>query len=199
MSRTFLMLAAIVLSGCNRVAKDSPVADGVRPQFGSLGLDPKLIQRAKPGDLASKAREQIFAILEKDEENWDALALSLPQPWRAIHTVGLLEAEVNNGGFHQFFWNTEGKFNDATLKDLKYIGANQFHELFASALAVYAGHDYGKEKKDSGTNWKKRFTKGYDEKRFDDLDDRFYKLKLDGDEMLGQFIKKHPELYNLKR
>lgn len=160
-----------------------------------LKLDRQVIETKEPGQLAASAHDQIFTAVE-GKRDYKALILALPQHWRAVYTTSLLEGEVNNGGFHQFFWNSEGKFNEAVLADLDYIGATAYHDLFRRAVAIYAGHNYDEEKKRAGTSWE-GFTEAYKQKRFEELDEEFYKVKLDMDVLIGNFIKQHPELYSV--
>src|SRR6185436_580594 len=47
-----------------------------------------------------------------------------------------LEAEVNNGGFHQFFFNSSGELVPQTLDALKTIGAPKTRQLLERAVAI---------------------------------------------------------------
>jgi hypothetical protein len=58
---------------------------------------------------------------------------------RAVFYVGLLEAEVMNGGFGQYLANTDGVHLDATLRCLAEIGAPRTAALLAEAVRVGAG------------------------------------------------------------
>lgn len=62
---------------------------------------------------------------------------------RDIYTVGLLEGEVNNGGFSQYFWNTEGQFAVHTLEVLKRIGAKETSSLLRRAMKLYGAPPAG--------------------------------------------------------
>lgn len=66
-----------------------------------------------------------------------------PQAVRDIYTVGLLEGEVNNGGFSQYFWNTEGQFAAHTLEVLKRIGAKETSSLLRRAMKLYGAPPSG--------------------------------------------------------
>ena len=56
---------------------------------------------------------------------------------RDIYLVGLLEGDVNNGGFSQYFWNTEGQHAAATVDVLKRIGAKATASLLRRAMKLY--------------------------------------------------------------
>ena len=47
-----------------------------------------------------------------------------------------LEAEVNNGGFHQFFLNSSGELVPETLHALSVIGASSTRQLLEQAIAI---------------------------------------------------------------
>lgn len=62
---------------------------------------------------------------------------------RDIFAVGLLEGEVNNGGFSQYFWNTEGQHAAATVDVLKRIGAKEVASLLRRAMKLYGAPPSG--------------------------------------------------------
>ena len=61
---------------------------------------------------------------------------ALNEKEQAIYTIWWLEAEVNNGGFHQYFWNSAGDHSDIALKSLKAIGATKTAALLEKAIDV---------------------------------------------------------------
>jgi penicillin V acylase-like amidase (Ntn superfamily) len=50
-----------------------------------------------------------------------------------------LEAEVNNGGFHQFFYNSAGDNTEDTIQALEIIGAATMAEITRRAAAMFPG------------------------------------------------------------
>ena len=48
---------------------------------------------------------------------------------RIFYMIMLLEAEVNNGGFAQFFCNSSGKYSDEIINSLSNIGADKTAEI----------------------------------------------------------------------
>jgi len=55
---------------------------------------------------------------------------------RVFFSIFQLEAEVNNGGFSQFFFNSSGSFSNEIVGALREIGANQAAEICQKALAA---------------------------------------------------------------
>ncbi len=71
---------------------------------------------------SSKAR---FWRLEYD-------ALSVAE--RTFRAIWELEAEVNNGGFHQYFWNSSGSLVPDVVNALNAIGAGQMASIVERAI-----------------------------------------------------------------
>lgn len=55
---------------------------------------------------------------------------------KAIYAIGWLEAEINNGGFHQYFWNSAGDHASLALESLRAIGASETALLLQQAIEV---------------------------------------------------------------
>ena len=53
---------------------------------------------------------------------------------QAAYSISLLNWQVNNGGFHQYFFNSYGIFCYATIAHLKRIGGLDFAELLRRAI-----------------------------------------------------------------
>jgi hypothetical protein len=53
--------------------------------------------------------------------------------------VGELEAEVNNGGFDQFFFNSAGDEAAETIEALEVIGAHRTAAILRRACATFPG------------------------------------------------------------
>lgn len=65
----------------------------------------------------------------------DVLA-TLPSPIRMGYTLVVLDSEVNNGGFYQFFTNSSGQVAHETLEDLRLIGAEEHAVLVETAIRL---------------------------------------------------------------
>jgi Domain of unknown function (DUF4375) len=60
----------------------------------------------------------------------------LPRNAQVALCIHALEAEVNNGGFHQFFSNSSGEYVRETLAALSAVDAPKTRELLEHAIAV---------------------------------------------------------------
>ncbi|QQS42110.1 MAG: DMP19 family protein [Acidobacteriota bacterium] len=76
--------------------------------------------------------ETVFSGTDEDE-NIDALS---PEA-RAIYLVNLFNAEVLNGGLHQFFSNSSGNHSHETLQALLKVGATHSVRLFSKAAGAF--------------------------------------------------------------
>lgn len=115
---------------------------------------------------------EIFDFLS-DKENLDE---KLSELQLEIMATYILEYEVNNGGFDQFFLNNEDKYIDAAINGLKKIEAVKFISLAEKAKEIYL------------SNINKPITTRNHE--FDVLDDDFYDLPSYRTQRIT-FIKKH--------
>jgi hypothetical protein len=61
---------------------------------------------------------------EREQEVVSALNVGL----RALHITWWVEAEVNNGGFNQYYWNSAGQFANEAPDAFAYFGAEQYAE-----------------------------------------------------------------------
>jgi hypothetical protein len=76
-------------------------------------------------------------------EDFDYLFISekaeficLPRPTRVAYCLHRLEAEVNNGGLHQFFTNPTGEYVRETIEALTDIGASKTCNLLKRAVQI---------------------------------------------------------------
>jgi hypothetical protein len=100
-------------------------------------------------------------LMETLEGEFLLRAWQLPKPLRAVFTTVNLDSEVRNGGFHQFFWNSEGMINEITEADLQFVGATAFLEIFKRATTCFIEFDVIGVKRRSKNTWEE-FTAGYD-------------------------------------
>ncbi len=87
-----------------------------------------------------------------------------------------LEAEVNNGGFHQFFFNSAGDRTADTIRALKVIGAVRTAEIVGEAAAMFPGGMPSADRY-KRQNQLEQVSPNGDE--FDSLDERFYRYEED--------------------
>jgi hypothetical protein len=62
---------------------------------------------------------------------------SLAPAVRAIYTTWLVDAEVNAGGFHQYFFNSSGQYAGDALAGYELLGAEEYAAIMRSAIATF--------------------------------------------------------------
>jgi len=114
--------------------------------------------------------------------------LKLERPWLTLHIVHHLDSEVQNGGFHQFFWNYEGELNEVTQSELELIGAKEFVELFKRAVATATEFEVVETKRSSEGDVDE-FVAGYETIPWESLDRAFYETSPTLIEYLARYVR----------
>ncbi|MBS1724293.1 MAG: DMP19 family protein [Armatimonadetes bacterium] len=158
--------------------------------FQSKPLTVARLKSAKSKDVEDLVFSACFEILNKAKDEKKVFA-KLPQGMRAVYTSMLLENEVNNGGFFQFFWNSSGIYAQEAVAGLQLLGAKKTEGLLKSAILTF----------------KKDFPNGLDPSKRGDIpeyklqensshlsrfDDAFYKGTDDLSKLRIRYIRAHP-------
>lgn len=126
-----------------------------------------------------------------DSENEYFVAKELTKPQQMIFIIEQVEAEVNNGGFNQFFYNSSGKFSKDMEDAFKAIDAIKFSELVRKANETYNKHkkEIIKTQEESIDG----FEKSYNNNPLNKLDKEFYDLytKENLSKLKIKFIRSH--------
>ena len=93
----------------------------------------------------------------------------------AIYTTMIVEAEVDNGGFNQYFWNSDGKLAELAAMGFRRIDAPPFEALMRRAISIWEGQRLvWKIFKKVGTL--SSFSESYKYTQLGKLDGEFYRL-----------------------
>ncbi|MFD2903804.1 DMP19 family protein [Sphingobacterium anhuiense] len=93
---------------------------------------------------------------------------------QAIYMIWVLEAEVNNGGYNQFYFNSSGQFTTHLTEALRLVGANKFAELTKRANNTFEKENPKITQHQDGRL--EGFSKSYDDNALNRFDDEFYNL-----------------------
>jgi hypothetical protein len=115
-------------------------------------------------------------VLEKYHADDRAEVLDTIAPgFRAIYMTMIVEGEVNNGGFNQYFWNSEGRLTRYALEGFIRIGAPEYADLLTRATTAWRREQPGlKHFKEDGSM--EAFMASYQETSLGAFDDDFYAL-----------------------
>ncbi len=120
---------------------------------------------------------------------------NFPKSKQSIYVIWQLEAEVNNGGFNQFYYNSSGQFATMIPDALKMVGAFKFSNLVERANVIY------KRDLDKITKYQdgsiKGFSKSYEDNALNDLDKEFFALYKEEDlyKLQVDFIRKNKQQF----
>jgi hypothetical protein len=138
-----------------------------------IKLTTKIINNAKDSELL----QMVFDNLSKkitDHKNEYQMVLTFSKAQQAIYTIWCLEAEVNNGGFNQYYFNSSRQFAPLTPDALQLVGAHQFAELADTANHIFV-EEYTKiTEHQDGTL--EGFSKSYKDNPLNKLDEKFFAL-----------------------
>lgn len=154
-------------------------------------LTSELIDTSSNADLSYTVFDDLLERLPSDSEDEYKTVLSWNKSRQAIYMINLLEAEVNNGGFNQFYYNPSGMFYKQLPAKLKMIGATLHAALTEEANALYEKEKEAITKEQDGTI--EGFSKSYKNNPLDKYDDKFYKLdkKENLADLQADYIRKH--------
>lgn len=124
-------------------------------------------------NLEQAVMDNIWAKMKKDLSNEFEVVSNLSQPRQAIYIIWQIEAEVNNGGFNQFYFNSSGQFADKSENAFKQIGSIKFTDLMHRANETFNKNKEQITKEQDGTI--EGFSKSYNENPLNKLDSEFYK------------------------
>jgi hypothetical protein len=136
-------------------------------------LTSEILSKVKDEDLEQAIFDNIAAKMDDGSEEREIVE-SLTPGQRAIYVTMIVEGEVSNGGFNQFYYNPSGQVADLMEEAFKTIEARPFADLATQANSIYAGIKEDLEKYKDGTM--ESFSKSYDNNPLNELDDKFYKL-----------------------
>ena len=156
--------------------EDSIEAFKNRPIFTELTL--QILDSVHDDNLEQTIIDNIFSkqnSIGSNDKNYSIIK-SLSKGRQAVFATWGLEAEVNNGGFNQYFYNfsTSGQYAEEAADGFVLIGANKHANLTQRAIDLYMKNIKYFEKYKDGTL--ESFSKSYDNNPLDKLDKEFYAL-----------------------
>ncbi|HXO76145.1 MAG TPA: DUF4375 domain-containing protein [Puia sp.] len=103
-----------------------------RPIYKTLTAE--IVDKASDDDLLQIVVEHLIIKFSQDYTKKYETVLSWTKPQQAVYMVWYLEAEVANGGFNQYYFNSRGQFSELTPAALRLIGANDLAELMVTGF-----------------------------------------------------------------
>lgn len=127
----------------------------------------------------------------KDENEELKKGKSLSYGQKALYYWWYVDAQVNNGGFTQFYFNGYSKYVPTIIKGLNHIGDKKMAELVNRSYEIYLKEN--KKIKDARKGGLQEFSNLYKEiEDFDELDNEYYVLNEQTMKIIEKYIRKNP-------
>jgi hypothetical protein len=157
-------------------------------------LTPELLASLSADDVADAIVQHVHLRVAGAWGGEAQIIRSLPPGVRAIYTTWLVDAEVNNGGFNQYFFNSSGQYAGDALAGYELLGAEEYAAVMRSAIATFEiDRPRLAPYYDAGTL--EAFSESYRHTDLGEVDQRYYAL---GDRIYhawAVFVAEHPEAF----
>jgi hypothetical protein len=120
---------------------------------------------------------------------WEVPWSEVSSAKRIFISVWQLEAEVNNGGFHQYFWNSSGNLAADTPAALEAIGAIRTAEIVERANGLFGAGPPVDER------LRLAALESIDENVFESLDEEFLAYPDDLSALLYDFVVENEDAF----
>jgi hypothetical protein len=155
-------------------------------------LDPNALRSIPDADVEQAVVDYVISKLDGHEDREAQIVKSLSAGVRATWLTWIVEAEVNNGGFNQYYYNTDGVFASEAVAAFEYFGAKEHAALMSEANSVRAAEAAEMAQfKQQGTL--EAISESYEHSKLGPLDERFYKLTEDLSKLRIARIRQTPE------
>ena len=179
-----IMLTGLSLGSCStktnkeeeqisndKIAKSFEDFNG-RPVY--MELTEQIIDTISDDNLVQAVFDNLSQKQPTDYKKEYETVMSWNKSRQAIYMIWLLEAEVNNGGYNQFYFNSSGQFYKYLPDALKLVGAIRFADLTTRANNIYTKENQKiTQHQDASVEG---FSKSYEDNPLNKFDDEFYAL-----------------------
>ncbi|MDO5969618.1 DMP19 family protein [Flavivirga aquimarina] len=138
-------------------------------------LTSEIIDSISDDNLEQTLFDNIYEIIGNDYKNELTNIQKLSKGQQAFWSTWILEGEVNNGGYNQFYFNSSGQYANMAEIGFKTIGAEKYANLTSRANKIYAENKVRLAEFDDGTM--ESFSESYKDNPLNNLDDEFYELE----------------------
>lgn len=118
-----------------------------------------------------------------------------PRGVRVFYMTWLVEAEVANGGFNQYFWNSSSAWATQTPDALAELGAVEAAELLRGAIALAAKEAPMREKLKAHPSVLQGFSESYNHSKLEEYDAAFAKVTIDLQKRRANYVRSHEDLF----
>lgn len=135
-------------------------------------LTSEIIDSVEDNNLVQTVMDNIWEKMDSEMSNELEVFKSLTKEQQAIYVIWLVEAEVNNGGFNQFYYNSSGQFAARMEESFVEIGAIGFAEIAKRANVIHKENYEEITGEMDGSI--ESFSESYEDNPLNELDTEFY-------------------------
>jgi hypothetical protein len=169
-----IFVIAALLCAC-RDAHEEPKVEK------DIELTPAMLASIPDDAVEHAVIDCVISKIGADLEHAPQIVAKLPIGAQALYITGLVEAEVNAGGFDRYYRNTNARFADQAAEAFEFFSAHEHAALMREASSVHAMDAQRPKGSQLGP-----------------LDDRFHALKEDLSALRIAKIRSMPELFSKK-
>ncbi|PBJ09059.1 DUF4375 domain-containing protein [Flavobacterium sp. ACN6] len=181
-TNNFFILSVLIFIGCNRTAEKLEERTAVDKNLEIFNVSKKqniitaeIIDKTSDANLEQMISDNILEWISMDYMNELLRVKSLTKGQQMFWSTWKLEGEVNNGGFNQFYYNSNQEFGQMAEDGFQIIGLEKYAELTHKANKIYKENKLNLEKFDDGTM--KSFSESYKNNPLNEIDHEFYELQ----------------------
>ncbi len=171
MIRAFIIIGFIStilnLFGCSGQTKK----DDGKLSNETKGLTEQIIDTTSDENLLQVIFDNLSEKLPTDFEKEYETVMSWNKSRQAIYMIWILEAEVNNGGYNQFYFNVSGQFHKHLPNALRLMGAKKFADMTTRANNTFEKENSKITQYQDGTL--EGLSKSYEDNPLNKFDDEF--------------------------
>jgi hypothetical protein len=143
-------------------------------------------------DLEPVLRRKVWTLLGDEASRWTRRLRRMTKGQRMFWILPIVEEEVHNGGFHQYFWNQFGRFAPDALEGLRRVGAYKHADVLQDAMETFLGESELQDRirRDGSLE---AFAAAYRETRLTSLDPVWWNLSksVDLEALRVRYARKH--------
>ena len=158
-------------------------------------LTPALFTTLGDDEIADAVVQHVALQVEVEgEDSRESIVNALPAGTQAVYATWLVDIEVNNGGFNQFFYNPYGQFAGLALAGYELLGAEDYAAVMRAAIATHES-----ERQTIAPYYEadtlEAFAESYQHTGLGEVDQRYYALGDSIYNVWSRFVRARPELF----
>lgn len=168
-----------------------------KPKSNKVTISRDWLDSLSDDEIEFEIFDKILELIGNNFKDEHKIVCGLPSGLTYFYATWLLESEVNNGGFNQFFYNSSVNFIDEARDGLVYFGDIKLKELLDEAVEIFMNEiDMQIKTREIGTI--EAFSESYEKSNLDTMDSKFYSMDYILSNLRINHIRNNPGEYIIK-